>query len=881
MNTNPASNKTTAFQRPAGFSRRYFLRGLGACIALPAFGSWLPTKLLAASFSPTAAYDLSKDKVAYMVTDAHLDTQWLYDIHRTTTEFIPNTLRQNFALFEKYPGYVFNFEGAYRYYLAKINYPDEYARLKTYIAKGNWAVAGGMVDMPDVNIPSAESVMRQILYGNGFFMDEFNKKSIHMQLPDNFGFPYSLPTIATHMGMKGLSGMRIAQSFPRPANPITRWYGPDGSYLITICKPGDYNTGDQPPWKRPNMIQDGDATYASTKEALWVSWKYFGVGDRGGAPSDANVGKLMARIQDNPNQAIKVVHASSDQFFLDLTPSQINALPKYSGEFLLDWAGCRTSNAAIKLKNRRNEQRAVAAEHAAIMANAHTGYVYPAQKIWNAWFGFLVHQQHDDISGTSEPDADAETYKAMDASFGDFSQVLTDATKSFSSVLDTRVSKPDRIPIVVFNQLSTEREDVVETAVDFGTATPAGVKVFDPAGKEVPAQIVSATDTNVTIAFVANVPSVSYAVYEVQPTATANPPNPKLSIDVVTGVLENEHYRVTVDDNGDISGILDKKTRRQLLSAPSRLEGRTTNKDAYFITRPDMEAAPKWSVDESVVKTVVENGPARVSLKIARIKDGSTYTQYVRLAAGGAGTHVEVDNIVDWKSVKTFLLVSFPMTCSNVNATYDLGIGTIQRKNMFADPNRYNHIAQQWADVTAQNKDYGISILNDCKYGWHRPSDSVLCLELINGGQGGWGRYEGDHYVHHFKYAFYGHQGDWTGGTVLEAARLNQPLLAFPTAAHDGSAGRVISFLKTSSPQVVVMALKKAEKGDSYVVRVREASGKAISGAKMTFASEIQSASEIMGSEEAKPNGKVKVSGKNLVFDLTPYQPKTFSFTLV
>jgi alpha-mannosidase len=786
-------------------------------------------------------------------------------------------LRQNFALFEKFPGYVFNFEGAYRYYLAKENYPAEYARLKTYVQNGNWAVAGGMVDMPDVNIPSAESLMRQILYGNGFFMDEFHKKSIHIMLPDNFGFTYALPTIASHMGMKGLSGMRIANCFPRPASPITRWLGPDGSSLIAICKTGDYAN------LNPTAIAtaDGDALFANTKGALWATWKYFGPrGDRGGAPTEASVSNLMVRIQDNANQPIKMVNASSDQLFLDLSPGQINALPEYRGEYHLPWAGCWTANAAIKLKNRQNEQRALAAEHAAVMANAYAGYVYPSEKIWHAWFGFLVHQQHDDICGTSDADADAATYEAMDASFGDFSQVLTDATTSFSTHLDTRVTQSDRIPLVVYNQLSTEREDVVEATVDLGAAAPAGVKVFDPAGQAVPAQILSATNGRAVIAFVAQVPSVSFSVYEVQRTGTANPLNPKLTINAATGVLENEYYRVTVDENGDVSGILDKSTQQQLLSAPSRLEGRTTTGDAYNISRNAMQAAPKWAVDESVVKTVAENGPARVSLKITRTKDGSSYTQYVRLAAGHAGTRVELDNTVDWKSVKTFLSVSFPMTSANPNATYDLGLGTIQRPNMSADPNRYDHVAQQWADITDQSQNYGFSILNDCKYGWHKPGDSSLYLELINGGAGGWGKYEGDHYVHHFKYAFYGHRGDWTHGTVLEAARLNQPLLAFSTSAHNGTAGRVVSFLQTSSPQVVVMALKKAEKSDAYVVRVREASGNANSGAKIILASEIRSASEIMGSEEAKPDGKVTVSDKNLVFDLTPYQPKTFTFTL-
>ena len=94
-------------------------------VTIVAFAALCSAKALSKDKPSAVAYDLSKDKVAYIVTDAHLDTQWLYDIQRTTDEFVPNTLRQNFALFEKYPGYVFNFEAAYRYYLAKLHYPVE------------------------------------------------------------------------------------------------------------------------------------------------------------------------------------------------------------------------------------------------------------------------------------------------------------------------------------------------------------------------------------------------------------------------------------------------------------------------------------------------------------------------------------------------------------------------------------------------------------------------------------------------------------------------------------------------------------------------------------------------------------------------------------
>jgi alpha-mannosidase len=824
------------------------------------------------------AYNLATDHVAYVVTDAHLDTQWLYDITSTINQFIPNTLHQNFALFPKYPNYVFNFEGAYRYWIAKTKYPADYATLKTYIAAGNWAVCGGMVEMSDVNIQSAENLMREFLYGNGFFMDEFNKKSIQIQLPDNFGFTWALPTIAVHCGMKGFSGMRVANCVPSISAPICRWKGPDGSYLIAIHNTGNYNTGNSTtPW---TSTTNGDATSSNTKGALWAQWSYFGTGDRGGAPADAMVSQLMARIADNANQTVKVTNASGDQFFLDLSQTQIDALPEHNNEFHLAWAGSWTSNGLMKLKNRQTEQRALAAERASVLANAYAGTPYQSQKIWLAWLRLCSRGFHDDICGTSNAAADAYSYKAFDSCYNEFTQVMNDATNGFSSVLNTQVSESDRIPIVVFNPLANDRHDIVEATVNFAAGVPAGVKVFNQAGFEVPAQILSTTGQTAVIAFVAHVPSISYALYEAKPVTTANPPSANLTIDATTGILENSNYRVTVNTNGDISAILDKKTNQQLLSAPSRLEGRTQTGDAYNIYRNVMVSTPIWYVDETVVRTVAENGPARVSLKIARTKDGSTYTQYVRLAADSAGTRVEVANTVDWKSIQTLLSVSFPMTCSNPYATYDLGIGTIQRQNINTDQARYDHVAQQWADITTSNNSYGLSILNDCKYGWHMPSNSSLCLELINGGSGGWGNYEGDHYVHNFKYAFYGHSGDWTNGTVAEAAGLNQPLLAFQTASHNGTAGRVVSFLQTSTPQCDVMALKKAEKSPAYVVRVREASGKAIQGAAITFASDILSASELLGSEEPKPNGSAPFSGKTLTFNLTPYQPKTFSVTL-
>jgi len=137
----------------------------------------------------------SQEKTAYMVADAHLDTQWDWDVQTTINQYIKNTLTDNFALFKKYPNYKFNFEGAIKYMWMKQYYPQQYTELKTYIKNGQWNVCGSSLDAADVNVPSPESQFRNILIGQTFYKKEFGVKSNDIFLPDCFGFGYTLPTI--------------------------------------------------------------------------------------------------------------------------------------------------------------------------------------------------------------------------------------------------------------------------------------------------------------------------------------------------------------------------------------------------------------------------------------------------------------------------------------------------------------------------------------------------------------------------------------------------------------------------------------------------------------------------------------------------------------
>ncbi|MFC1661839.1 alpha-mannosidase, partial [Gemmatimonadota bacterium] len=153
---------------------------------------------------------MTREPTLFVVGYAHLDTEWRWDFETTIREYLPKTIRENFALFEKYPNYTFNFSGANRYRMIKEYYPAEYEKLKDYVAAGRWFPSGSSMEENDVNAPSAESVFRQILYGSQFFRREFGKTSQEYMLPDCFGFPASLPSILAHAGIKGFSTQKLS-----------------------------------------------------------------------------------------------------------------------------------------------------------------------------------------------------------------------------------------------------------------------------------------------------------------------------------------------------------------------------------------------------------------------------------------------------------------------------------------------------------------------------------------------------------------------------------------------------------------------------------------------------------------------------------------------
>ena len=821
--------------------------------------------------------DLSQGNTLYLVGYAHLDTQWRWSYPQVIREFIPNTMHNNFRLFEKYPDYVFNFSGSRRYEMMKEYYPDDYLKVKQYVKAGNWFPCGSSVDEGDANVPSAESLVRHTLYGNHFFRREFGIASQEFMLPDCFGFPYALPTVLAHCGIQGFSTQKLtwgsAIGIPFP---VGVWQGPDGKGVVAALDPGSYAAGFNEDLSQ-NTSWLARIQKTGTQFGSFVDYHYYGTGDRGGAPDEGAVSWMEKSIV-GPGQ-IKVVSSKADEMVKTLTPDQIAKLPRYKGELLLTQhsAGSITSEAYMKRWNRKNELLADAAERASVAAQWLGGASYPTKRLYDAWDLVLGSQMHDMLPGTSLPIAYDYCWNDELLALNQFGAVTQDAVGSVASAMNTQAKG---VALVVYNPLAIAREDVAEATVTFPGAAPAQVQVYGPNGLPVPTQTLMRAGNTVKVLFLASVSSMGFAAFDARPLVSA----PGIGVlKIGKNSLENARFRVTLNADGDIASVYDKVNHKETLENPARLAFQYENPSqfpAWNMDWADAQKAPRGYVNGPAQMRIVEAGPVRVALEVTRTTDGSRFVQTIRLASGGAGDRVEVANKIDWQTRQTALKASFPLTTSNPKATYDLQVGAIERGNN--DPKKYEVPQHQWFDLTAVDGKYGVAVLNDSKFGSDKPDDSTVRLTLLYtpGVRGGYqDQATQDTGRHDILYALAPHVGDWRSANVpWTAKRLNQPLMTFQTPTHAGALGRTLSLASVSTPQVEISALKKAEDSGEVIIRLRELRGKSASGVQVTMAAPILSAREVNGQEA--PLGPATVRNGVLMTDLGGFSLRAFALKL-
>jgi alpha-mannosidase len=806
----------------------------------------------------------------YMVGYSHLDTQWRWTYPTVIADFIPYTMTDNLRLFAKYPHYIFNWTGANRYRLMKEYYPSEFKKVQQAVKDGRWFPAGSAWEESLADEPSAEALVRQVLYGNGFFRTELGKASNEMMLPDTFGFPASLPTILAHCGLKGFSTQKLTwgSAVGVPFN-LGKWIGPDGRSIVAALDAGNYTTKvKNDPTTAPAWVKRVEAN--GKRDGVYVDYRYYGVGDRGGAPDEQSIRLVNKAVSEAG--PIKVISATAAQMFDELTPEQLQELPTYTGDLLLTnhSAGTPTSQAFQKWLNRKNELLADDAERASVAAELLGAEPYPRNKITDGWHLLLAGQFHDILAGTGLPKAIEYSWADGMLAQNELRTARNDAVGAVCRTLDTR---GQGTPLVLYNPLSIQRQDVAQASVVLHNETPKALEAIGPDGQVAPAQILSSDGNTAHVALLATVPSVGFAVYDLRPATQFSSGELKVTQDS----LENHRYRVRLNAAGDVSEIFDKVAKRELLSAPARLaflHEEPKQYPAWNVDYIDRTTPPYAYVDGPAQVKIVEKGPVRIALEVRRSAQGSTFVQTIRLAAGEAGNRLEFATDIDWHSSACALKAVFPLTVSNPLATYNWEAGTIQRDNN--NPKKFEVPSHQWFDLTDRDGKYGVAVLEDCKYASDKPDDSTLRLTLLRtpgvNGKGNQDQATQDFGRHHVLYALQGHVSDWReGDTQWEAMRLNQPLTAFVAPMHEGANGKTFSLLSLNTRQVAVRALKLAEDGDRIVVRLQELDGRPAKDVKIQTASQSnEPMQEVDGQERL-----MGPAGDSI--DMGPYGLRAFS----
>lgn len=824
---------------------------------------------------------MAENKI-FTVATAHLDTVWRWELPKTINEFLPDTFEKNLDLIEKYPNYNFNLEGAFRYELIEEYYPQVFEEIKKQIENGRWFVSGSAYENGDVNIPSPEALFRNFLYGNGYFKKKFGKTSTDIFLPDCFGFGWALPTIARHSGLNGFSTQKLGWggAYQRPFD-IGIWRGVDGSEIYASLNPLSYRykfDGDvRGDLEIISKIADNGINYG-----LPWTMNYYGTGDWGGAPTEASAKSVDESVKANEtNNETKVYSAQSDAIFNELEKlpdADKKGLPIWDNELVMrsHGAGGYTSRCMSKRLNAQNEILADICERACATANLLTSYKYPQEIIDKAWKRVIQHQFHDDIPGTSTMLQYNDSWNDYFVSLSQFQTEYEGAVGAIANELD--ISWCKECAVIVNNPVAAKRKGAVEATVKLNHNARC-IKVVDKNGKEVPSQIVAKQGKTLKIVFIANVDSVGYKVYDVQ---VADKKYGKATdLKVTEHTLENAKYRVVFNKNGDIATIIDKKLKMQILSKPIKLAAMhdigMLNYPSWEMRKEDIDGEP-YAYANTPEFEIVENGAARIAVKVSRHIESSKIEQVVSLE--NSGETIRVDNFIDWQERRTMLKAQFPFACENEKATYDLGLGYIQRPTN--SENLYEVPAQKWADLSDEYERFGVSIFSDCKYGWDKPNENTLRLTCLHTPAGAFTKdarqdlQDIDRNI--FSFGICSHKGALSSLTESESELFNEKMVAFQTSSRREGKYDDISLLKISSSGVAVRAIKKAQDDDSIVIRVNEMSGKAHKNVCVTMLGEIKTAEEILASEEHK--GDVKADGDSFTFNINPFEVKSFKIML-
>lgn len=789
-----------------------------------------------------------------LVGHAHIDTAWLWPVKESIRK-AARTFSTALRLMEEYPELTFMQSQPIHVEFIEEHYPELLAPIKKAYKSGAWQPNGGMWVESDTNVPSGESLIRQFLFGRKKTLGYFGYYGDTLWLPDVFGYSAALPQILKGCDIDHFVTAKLKANDTNPVPCDTfDWEGIDGTSVFAhlILSPGAYNEG-----VVPGPLQDR-WNRVRKKEVTRTVLASVGFGDGGGGMTRewCENARRMQDLQGCP----KCNFVDASEFLRKLNRRTAGNRPCWVGELYFEkHRGTYTSQAWLKRHNRKVEFMLRDAEFFATQAML-LGVPYPVEALEDAWKVVLTNQFHDIIPGSSIRIVH-ETAKKEYAEVSKQVRELRDqALKAIAQTLDTT---PKGRGYAVANTLSWERENMV-----FIKGAQDRI-VRDAAGEILPSQKVQRGQTAGLAVLVPAKPMSTAPIFLESGASDGESP-----FDYDGRKLDTPFYRVRFDDTGKITSLMDKTAHREIVQRGRRLNDFYTaedvpiHNDAWDIDLFYRDKLAKE--DRCLSREVVADGPLMISIR-SRYHLGKQSILVQDMTFYARSRRIDFRTEVLWEETHTMLKVGFPVDILADSYRNEIQFGHVTRPthtNTSYDQAKFEVCAHKWVDISEGN--YGVALLNDCKYG-HDSLDKMISLTLL---KSSWAPDErADRGRHEFVYALLPHEGDFSAETVVhEAYNLNVPLVVAPLPRGSVEGIPAAGFCSVSNPNVILDTVKKAEEDNAVVLRLYEA-GKTRGQATLEFERPLAEVNECNMLE--KHERSVRFKEKTVTVAFRPFEVKT------